>query len=123
MYVLCVLYGWLSDQQMHNIYNWQYFIYRKHSPTCFDASTSSSVLSFYCAKVTKIIKVTNSIKSVDYNVYVIISDDIIVYNMLWDVNLQVKYMEIVYIQSGLSYKCHLYVEVSCKQVWWEANRE
>jgi hypothetical protein len=42
-----------------------------------------TVLSFYFAKVTKIIKVTNSIKSVDYNVYmIVIVDDKIVYNML-----------------------------------------
>jgi hypothetical protein len=42
-----------------------------------------AVLSFYFAKVTKIIKVTNPIKSVDYIVYmIIIVGDKIVYNMV-----------------------------------------
>jgi hypothetical protein len=42
-----------------------------------------TVLSFYFAKVTKIIKVTNSIILVDYNVYMIVTVDVkIVYNML-----------------------------------------
>ena len=42
-----------------------------------------TVLSFYCAKVIKIIMVTNSIKSALYNIYmIIIFDDKIVYNML-----------------------------------------
>jgi len=42
-----------------------------------------TVLSFSFSKVTKIIKVTNSIISVDYNVYMIVTvDDKIVNNML-----------------------------------------
>ena len=53
------------------------------------------VESFYIAKVTKTIWVTNSIKSVHYYVYmIVIYDDKLVCNMLWAVNCY-KYMEFV----------------------------
>jgi hypothetical protein len=60
-----------ADQQTHNKYIYiyiykQYFIYIVSSPTCFNAPASSSgILSFCFATVTKIIRVTNPIKSVD----------------------------------------------------------
>jgi len=41
-------------------------LYDVSTPTCFDVSHYlNGVIFFYFAKVTKIIKVTNSIKSVD----------------------------------------------------------
>jgi len=53
------------DEQIHNLYVVTIF-YVIHTPTCFDASAFLHVvLSFYFAKVTKLIRVTNSIKSVD----------------------------------------------------------
>jgi hypothetical protein len=41
------------------------YIYIASNPICFDVSASSSALSFYVVKITKVIKFTKSIKPVD----------------------------------------------------------
>ena len=55
---------------MHYVYIYIYnILYIVRTPTCFDASASSSGgLIILLGKVIKIVKITNSIKSVDYSV-------------------------------------------------------
>jgi len=71
MYVPCILYGSLSrPTNAQHIYTYIYIyinniLYFLSTFGCFDPLTSSSDLSFYFAKVIKVIKVTNSTKSVD----------------------------------------------------------
>ena len=70
MHVLYVLYS-LSSRPTHiqHIYIYEQYLYIVSTATCFDASADfQAVLSFCLDKVTKIITVTNSIKTVYQNV-------------------------------------------------------